>query len=267
MRAPMILPVLLLLGWSVPAAAQGNLFEKGRSLLGSPSSGSGGSAAAGLSESRADSGLREALRVATSRTVSQVGRTDGYYGDPKIRIPLPGFLETARKAMAAMGMSQTLDDLELRMNRAAEAAAPRAADIFGDAVAAMTVTDAKGIVTGPKDSATRYFKRTTTQPLTEAFRPIVDSALADVGAVQTYNAAVQNLGNSATGGLGGSLGGGLGNMLGGGVGGGAAGFNFTDFVVGQALDGIFLYIAEQEAAIRTNPAARTTELLRDVFGR
>ena len=149
------------------------------------------------------------------------------------------------------------------MNRAAEAAAPQAADIFGDAVAAMTVTDAKGIVTGPKDSATRYFKRTTTQPLTEAFRPIVDSALADVGAVQTYNAAVQNLGNSATGGLGG----GLGNMLGGGAGGGAAGFNFTDFVVGQALDGIFLYIAEQEAAIRTNPAARTTELLRDVFGR
>src|SRR3546814_5463133 len=101
------------------------------------------------------------------------------------------------------------------MNRAAEAAAPQAADIFGNAVATMTVTDARGIVTGPEDSATQYFKRTTTRPLTDAFRPIVDSALADVGAVQTYDAAVQGMRGSALGGLGGMLGG---------TSGGAAGF-------------------------------------------
>ena len=120
--------MLLLLGGSGQAAAQGSILDQGRSLLGGQSSGGGSASAAGLSETKADSGLREALRVATSRTVSQVGRTDGYYGDPKIRIPLPGFLATARKAMAAMGMSQTLDDLELRMNRAAEEAAPKAAE-------------------------------------------------------------------------------------------------------------------------------------------
>src|SRR3546814_6683158 len=133
----------------------------------------------------------------------------------------------------------------------------RSGEIVGDGVANMPVTDAKGIVTGPEDSATQYVKRTTTRRLTDAFRTIVDSALADVGAVQTYDAAVQGMGSTALGGLG--------SMLGG-ASGGAAGFSLTDFVVEQALAGIFHYIGEQEAAIRTNHAARTTELLREVFG-
>ncbi len=157
-----------------PVLAQGNLLDQGRDLLGGGKSGSGGSSSAsGLSNQQADSGLREALRVATQRTVGRVGKQDGYLKDPAIKIPLPGYLGSARDMMAKAGMSGMLDDLELRMNRAAEAAAPKAADIFGKAISSMSVSDAKGIVTGPNDAATQYFKRTTTKPLTAAFRPIM----------------------------------------------------------------------------------------------
>jgi hypothetical protein len=203
--------------------------------------------------------LREALRVATQRTVSRVGKPDGYLKDPAIHIPLPGYLETAKKGLGAVGASGPLDDLELRMNRAAEAAAPKALNIFSDAIAKMTVSDAKGIVTGPNDAATQYFKRTTTSPLTQAFRPIVDRSLADAGAVQAYHAAADKV---ASGGSLGALGGALGQG-----GQGAAGFDFNGFVVDKALAGLFHYVGQEEAAIRTNPAARSTELLKQVFGR
>lgn len=209
---------------------------------------------ASLSNQQADSGLREALRVASQRSVSLVGRTDGYFKDPAIHIPLPGFLKTAKKTLALVGGSGMLDDLELRMNRAAEAAAPKAYDIFADAISKMTVTDAKDIVMGSNDAATQYLKRTSTAPLTEAFRPIVDQTLADAGAVKAYKATLDSLSSSSS----------LGGMLGGTK--GAAGFDLTGFVVGKALDGLFYYIGKEEAAIRTNPAERTTDLLKQVFG-
>lgn len=151
-----------------------------------------------------------------------------------------------------------LDDLDLRMNRAAEAAAPKAYNIFADAVAKMTIADAKGIVTGPNDAATEYLKRTTSPALTKEFRPIVDRALANAGAMKAYQAASKQVASSA---------GGLGGLLSGGQGQGSGGFDFTGYVVGKALDGLFHYMADEEAAIRTNPAARTTALLKQVFGR
>jgi hypothetical protein len=213
-------------------------------------------AAASLTNQQADSGIREALRVAAQHSVSLVGRTDGYYKDPAIHVPLPGFLKTAKKGLAMVGASGMLDDLELRMNRAAEEAAPKAYDIFADAISKMTVTDAKEIVTGPNDAATQYLKRTSSPQLIEAFRPIVDKALADAGAVKAYNATMDRL----------SSGSGVGGLLGGGAK-GAAGFDLTGFVVQKALDGLFYYIGKEEGAIRTNPVERTTDILKQVFGR
>jgi hypothetical protein len=141
-----------------------------------------------------------------------------------------------------------LDDLQLKMNRAAEQAAPKALDIFTDAATKMSISDARGILQGPKDAATQYFKRTTSASLTTSFRPIVDSALSNVGAVTAFK-SVQGKASSLP--------------L---VGQQVQGFNLTDFTVGKALDGLFHYLASEEAAIRDNPAARTTDLLKKVFG-
>ncbi|MBM3487949.1 MAG: DUF4197 domain-containing protein [Alphaproteobacteria bacterium] len=258
----LVLTMLALMLLAAPAAnAQGDLLQRGQDLLrqGSPAATPAPSPAptpapapargSGLSEDEAGSGLREALRVGTERTVSRVGRSDGYYRDPAIRIPLPGFLETGRQGLAAVGAAGMLDDLVLRINRAAEAAAPQAGAIFGDAITAMTVSDARGIIAGPNDSVTQYFKRTTTNPLTRAFTPVVDRALADAGAVKAFNDVMAR----QAGGLGA-------------LGGGSTGFSLTGYVVEKAFDGIFHYIAQEEAAICTNPVARSTDLLRKVFG-
>jgi hypothetical protein len=145
-----------------------------------------------------------------------------------------------------VGMSSVADDLELRMNRAAEAAVPQAKELFWQAVSEMTLEDAQGILSGPDDAATRYFQDKMTGPLTERFTPVVNQELADAGAVQSYD---QMMGDYRE-----------------------LPFapdvetNLTPYVVEQALDGMFLMLAREEAAIREDPAARTTELLQTVFG-
>jgi hypothetical protein len=249
--------VMLTVAATGVALAQGDLLRRGKDLL-PGAAGAGAGSAAGLSASQADAGLREALKVAAQRTVAKVGRTDGYLKDPAIHIPLPGFLQSAKQAAGAVGASGLLDDLELRINRAAEAAAPKAGGILADAISGMSVSDARAIVTGPDDAATQYLKRTSTAPLTQAFRPVVDSALADAGAVKAYQAATQRVASSSPLGK-------LGGIAGGSS--GSSGFDLTDFVVDRALQGIFHYVGQEEAAIRTNPAARSTDLLKQVFGR
>jgi hypothetical protein len=252
MRGPLLVLACVLLPQL--ALAQAGLLEQGQRLLGpgNPVPGLGTTAPApssgsGLSPSQIGGGLKEALSVGAQRTVGRVGRSGGYMNDPSIRIPLPGALESVRPALAMVGGSQLVDDLQLKMNRAAEAAAPKALDIFTDAISKMSITDAQQILQGPNDAATQYFKRNTTRPLTQAFTPIVDHSLADVGAVQAMGAVTQK--TAAIPGAG------MGN------------FGLTDFVVEKALAGLFHYIAQEEAAIRTNPAARSTELLKTVFGR
>lgn len=267
-RAVLPAAVVFALAMAGECFAQGGLFDQGRDLLGGARGGSGtaGGSVGGLTDGQADSGLREALRVASQRTVARVGKPDGYLKDPAVKIPLPSYLASARDMMAKAGMSGMLDDLELRMNRAAEAAAPKAADIFGKAIAGMSVSDARGIVSGPQDAATQYFKRTTTAPLTQAFRPIMEQSLSQAGATQAFQTVSQSAGSSVAG-----LGGGLGGLAGmAGVGGGATApqsFDFTDYAVEKALAGLFHYIGQEEAAIRTNPVARSTDLLKQVFGR
>ena len=253
MRTMLLLVALLI--FSGPAFAHADSSDRGPNTAGEGTPAVEIAAQTSLSNQQADSGLREALRVASQRSVSLVGRTDGYFKDPAIHIPLPGFLNTAKKTLGMVGAAGMLDDLELRMNRAAEQAAPKAYDIFADAISKMTVSDAKEIVTGANDAATQYLKRTSTAPLTEAFRPIVDQTLADAGAMKAYKATTDRLSSSSS----------LGGMLGG-CGKGAAGFDLTGFVVQKALDGLFYYIGKEEAAIRTNPAERTTAILKQVFG-
>ncbi len=233
--------ILLLLG-STLAWSQNNLLKQGLGLL---SSGSGGSASS-LSQGEMGDGLKEALRVGTDAVVSRLGTTDGFYGDKAIHIPLPGQLATVQKALKAAGYSSLVDDLELKLNRAAEQATPKAKALFVDAIAAMTIQDAAKILNGPDDAATQYFRKAMGPGLAKEMEPIVDSTLAEAGAVQAYDSmmgqykAIPFVPDAKA--------------------------DLTDYVVDKGLDGIFHYVAKEEAAIRNNPAARTTDLLKKVFG-
>ncbi len=233
----------------VPASAfaQPSILDQARGLL-NQNKGSATPKGAGLSQGEIGSGLKEALRVASQRVIGRVGKNDGYFADPAIRIPLPEQLQSIVGPLRAVGASGLLDDLQLKMNRAAEQAAPKALNIFGDAVTNMSFDDARMILTGPQDSATQYFRRTTSGALTSSFRPIVDSTLSGAGAVTALR-SVQTRGQSIPF---------VGQMI--------QNFSLTDFTVGKALDGLFHYLASEESAIRTNPIARTTNLLKAVFG-
>jgi hypothetical protein len=239
----------------VAAAAQNSLLDEGRGLLKqlpsaktpSPSASGGQGAGASLSQGEIGSGLKDALKVASQRVVGRVGKTNGYNGDPSIRIPLPGPVQSIQGPLKAVGASGMLDDLQTRMNRAAEQAAPKALTIFTDAISRISIDDARAILSGPQDAATQYFKRTTSASLTTSFRPVVDQTLSGAGAV----GALKSVQAKASGiPLAGQQ---------------VQSFNLTDFTVGKALDGLFHYLGVEEAAIRTNPAARSTELLKKVF--
>jgi hypothetical protein len=235
-----------LLAAGAPAAphAQDSLFDQGRGMLEGvlqgPSRGSD------LSDAQIGDGLREALKVGTERVTASLGQVDGFNTNPDVHIPLPQSLQTVQSALATVGMSGLADDLELRMNRAAETAVPQAKEMFWQAVSEMTLEDAQGILAGPDDAATRYFQDKMTAPLTERFTPVVNAELADAGAVQAYDEMMGDYD--------------------------ALPFapdvetNLTPYVVQQALDGMFLMLGREEAAIREDPAARTTELLQTVFG-
>jgi hypothetical protein len=192
-------------------------------------------------------GLKEALVVGTERVVAQLGRPGGFLDDPKARIPLPEPLEQARGALRMAGMSGLVDELEIRMNRAAEQATPLAEDLIIEAIRGLSFKDAMAILNGPKDSATRYLERRTSKPLAQEMRPIVDAALADTGAVQAFDSVAGEYRSLPL--IGGTL-----------------DVDLTGHVVSYAHKAIFGYLGRQEAAIRTDPAARTTELLRSVFG-
>lgn len=236
----------LIAGVPAAARAQGALLDQGRKLLGGAAA--PGKAGPALSDGEIGGGLREALKVASQRVVGRLGRQEGYNGDSSIRIPLPGPIQSIAGPLKSVGAGGLIDDLQLKMNRAAEQAAPKALGIFTDAVSGMSIDDARGILQGPSDAATQYFRRTTSASLTTAFWPVIDGSLSNVGAVQAFSSVQAKASGLPF------------------VGGGLAGFSLTDFTVGKALDGLFHYVAKEEAAIRTNPVARSTDLLKKVFG-
>lgn len=239
-----ILPaILLLFVLPVSASAQFDWLRKGQELLGNTAPAVG---AGSLSNQQVASGLKEALRVGSETVVGQLGVQDGFNGDPQIHIPLPSSLEKVRSVLKAVGMSGMLDDLEVKLNRAAEAATPRAKQLFWQAIEEMTIDDAMSIYNGPSDGATRYFQGKMSKPLAEEMRPVVSESLGQVGAIQSYEAAMGQYRNLPL----------VPDVK----------TDLTGYVVERGMDGIFYYLAQEEAAIRQNPVKRTTELLQQVFG-
>ncbi len=200
-----------------------------------------------LSDGEISSGLKEALQVSSDLVVSQLGVNDGFNADPNIHIPLPNSLEKVQSTLDKVGMSGMLDDLETRLNRAAEIATPKAKELFFNAIQAMTLDDARNILAGENDAATRYFQTKMTPDLVKEFTPIVNDSLAEAGAIKSYDNAIgqyEKLPLVPD-----------------------AKADLSSYVVEKGMDGIFHYLAVEEAKIRTNPVARTTDLLKKVFAK
>lgn len=238
MAAALVLTLLM-------GTASAGWWDKGRELL--EDFGVEEQASRALSDGEIGDGLKEALRVGSERVVGQLGQTDGFNGDPKIHIPLPKSLKKVNKALSAIGMGSMLDDLELKLNRAAERATPKAKRLFVDAISEMTLDDVKKIYSGPDDAATQYFRSKMSAPLSKEMLPIVEGTLNEVGAVKSYDRVVGKYESLPF----------VGDVK----------SDLNGYVVDKGMDGIFHYQAREEAAIRNNPAERTTELLKKVFGR
>jgi hypothetical protein len=201
---------------------------------------------ADISNRDAINGLKEALARGSQAAVARLGVEDGFLKNSNVRIELPPALRSAEAVIRSIGMGTQADDLVLRMNRAAEAAVPQARTLLTNAVKKMSVQDAKGILTGGDDAATQYFKRMTSEPLAKQFQPIVKKAMAKVKLAEKYNEIA------------------------------ASGARFglvkdedaklEDYVTRQALDGLFVVIAEEEKKIRKDPAGAASSIIRKVFG-
>jgi hypothetical protein len=227
---------------------------------------SGGSVS-GLSAAEMDGGLREALNKGVKEAISRLGRKDGYFGNPLVRIPMPEKLRMVEKGLRSAGMGQYADDFLLAMNRAAEKAVPETAKIFADAISQMSIDDAKKILTGPDDAATDYFRVTSGPALEAAILPIVKEYTEQtevtkyyksmMGAYDTYGAPLVERS-------------GVGEYIDAFAGtSGETKFDPRDldgYITARGVDGLFTVIAEEEKQIRTDPAARTSELLEKVFG-
>ncbi len=199
-----------------------------------------------LSNADITQGLKAALTQGSNVVVDQLGTANGFSLDPNIRIPLPSSLVKARNFADNFGLAGSFDDLELKLNQAAEQATPKARQLFLGAIQEMSVEDATGILRGPDDAATSYFKDKTGTSLKSAMRPLVDQALANVGAVRSFNSLLSRY-NSIP----------LAPKV---------DADLTGHVVDKGSDGVFYYIAEEEQAIRNNPLKRTSEILQRVFG-
>ncbi len=194
-------------------------------------------------------GLKEALATGTERAVAAVAKTDGYFGNQFIKILLPDTVRQVTDVIGALGYQQQVDEVVLTMNRAAEKAAPKAAGFFGDAIRQMTVEDAKGILTGGDTAATNFFDRKTRSQLFAAFKPTVATNLDKTGATRAYKEMIGKYDASPLAALA-----------------AVPSLDLDTYVTNKALDGLFKMVAEEEKKIRSNPAARTTDVLRKVFG-
>ena len=202
--------------------------------------------AASLSEFDAARGVRAALERGAGIAVDLLGRPDGFLGNPKVRIELPSALNDAARWFAMVGQRKRVDDLVVAMNRAAEAAVPKARSLLVAAVKSMSVDDARGIVAGGDDSVTRFFAGKTRTPLESEFLPIVTQATQRVSLAAKYNKVASKAA---------SLG-----ML------DARDANIEQYVTGKALDGLYLMIGEEERKIRQDPVGTGSALLKKVFG-
>ena len=198
-------------------------------------------------DSNIASGLKEALSIGTDNAVKSVSQADGYFGNQMIKILMPKKIQNVAEVLKKIGYQQQVDDFILSMNRAAEKAAPMAASFFIDAIKEMTFDDAKKILSGGDTSATDFFKDKTHDKLFSAFKPIVSSSMNEVGATRSYKdmmsqyESVPFLPKESV--------------------------DLDNYVTNKSLDGLFYMVGQEEKKIRTNPAARVTDLLKSVFGK
>ena len=240
-KTPLVPLILIFSLIGAGGNASADWFDKLKGLVGGS-----GEEQQSLSNDDIGGGLKEALRVGTENVVSNLGVTDGFNLDPTIHIPLPEKLDQVKNVLGKIGMDSMLIDLETRLNRAAEAATPKARQLFIAAINEMTLDDVMAIYNGREDSATQYFRSKMSGPLAVAMRPVVEESLADDGAAKAYDDVMARY-NSVP-------------------------FvpevdeDLGDYVVEKGMDGVFYYLAREEAAIRQDPAKQTTELLKRVFG-
>lgn len=203
--------------------------------------------ATGVTENEAGQGIKEALSKGVVNAVLNLNKTDGFFGSQLYKVLLPPDAKKVESTLRNMGMGAQVDKAVLAINRGAEDAVGFAKPIFLDAIKEMTLTDALNILKGPKDAATGYFKQKTQQKLIEAFTPSVKSSLEKTDATKYYGDIVTTYNKLPT------------TFK-------KANPDLTSYVVGKAVDALFDQVAQEEANIRSNPAARTTDLLKKVFG-
>ena len=207
---------------------------------------SAGSVGAGDDRTNA-AGIKEALAVGTERAVASLSRENGYFGNAAVKILMPPSIQKVADVARQEGYQKQVDEFILSMNRAAEAAAPLASRFFGDAIREMSLDDVRGILTGGDTAATDYFSRKTRDKLYAAFKPVVSQKVGEVGATNAYKNMMSRYESVPL-------------MR-------SQSVDLDDYVTNKSLDGLFRVVGEEEKKIRTDPVARTTDLLKTVFGK
>lgn len=240
MKINLIVSILLIASFSITNAQNWNSIKKNVPKNLTPKS-------TGLTEKEIGDGLKEALNKGVEKGVAQLSKTDGYFKDTEIKIPMPEKVKNVEERLRKLGQGKKVDEAILSMNRAAEDAATAAKPLFVDAIKNMSITDAMSILKGEKNAATEYLKKSTTAGLTEKFKPIIKTSLDKVGATKhwetvfsTYNKLpmVEKVNP-----------------------------NLEEYVTDKAIYGLFVQVAKEELQIRDNPSARVTDLLKKVFGK
>jgi len=219
-------------------------FDKIKDVLSSDSTSSGNSS---ISDNDIAGALKDALTVGSTNVVSQLSAAGGFNSDSNIRIPLPDSLQTVQETMNKFGMGSSLNNLENKLNEAAETATEKAKPLFVNAIKELSWDDVKTILNGPDDAATQYFKSKMSSPLSTEMKPIVDASLNEVGAIKAYNSAIGEYKSLPL----------VPDVQ----------ADLTQHVLNKGIDGIFYYLAIEEKAIREDPTKRTTDLLKKVFAK
>ncbi len=248
-RAHLVVVCLSLIGW--PLLAQAGFKDELHKQFGSAAASSASVAPAmaglpGLSQTEMTQGLKEALSKGAKSAIAQLGKDGGFLNDASVKIPMPASLAKVEKLLRGLHQDKQADRFVATMNHAAEQAMPQAASVFSEAIDSMTLEDASGILKGPDNAATRYFRQKSEAKLTERFKPIISSATEQAGVTSTYKKMMNKAGPMA-------------RFMGGAD-------DLDGYVTAKALDGLFSKLAIEEKAIRSNPVERTTDLLKKVFG-
>lgn len=257
MRFPPATSTLAVVLLAVVAPVHGgfnDLFKSAEGMLKGTASSPATGVGSGLSNAQIDAGLKEALSVGAERAVALLGADGGFLNDQSVRIPLPGMLDTAAQGLRAAGQGQYVDAFETTVNRAAERAIPQTLEIVKQTVRDMSLQDVRGILAGGDDAATQFLRERAGGAMHAAVLPIVSEATDKAGATAAYK-SLQSQAGGLLGGLG-SFGGLVKTDT----------LDLDDYVADKTLDGLFMKLAIEEKQIRQNPVARSTELLKTVFG-